>query len=87
MGFEGNFQMAGSRGFGAFVSTRDGHEPVFILQHRSIDPEAPTPNTEYPISLISDVQIQFCPWCGAKLKDWYRNALKDLDRSELKVPI
>lgn len=87
MGFEGNYQMAGSRGFGVFVSTRDGLEPVFILQHRSIDPGAPTPNTEYPISLVSDVQMQFCPWCGVKLKDWYRNALKDLDRSELKVPV
>jgi hypothetical protein len=25
-------------------------------------------------------------WCGVKLKDWYRDALKNLDRSELKVP-
>jgi len=87
MRFEGNFQMAGSRGFGVFVSTRDGSEPAFILQHRAVDAEVPTPNTEYPVSLVSDVQMQFCPWCGTKLKDWYRNALKDLDRSELRVPI
>ena len=87
MGFEGNFQMAGSRGFGVFVSTGDRSEPAFILQHRSLDLGAPTPNTEYPISLVSEIQMQFCPWCGVKLKDWYRNTLKDLDRSELKVSV
>jgi tetratricopeptide (TPR) repeat protein len=53
--------MAGSRGFGVFVSMREGSEPRFILQHRSVDPGLPTPNTDYPISLVSDVQMQFCP--------------------------
>jgi hypothetical protein len=38
MGFEGNFQMAGSRGFGVFVSTYHNSEPAFVLQHRSVDP-------------------------------------------------
>ena len=85
MGFEGNFQMSGSRGFGVFVSIREGAEPAFILQHRSVDPGAPTPHTEYPISLVSDIQMQFCPWCGVKLSDWYRKVLKELDRSELGV--
>jgi len=85
MGFEGNFQTAGARGFGVFVSKRSGSEPEFILQHRSLDPGAPTPNFEYPISLVSDVRMRFCPWCGVSLRDWYRSATEDLDRSELKV--
>lgn len=86
MGFEGNFQMAGERGFAIFVSTRNGPEPAFILQHRSLGPGATISTAEYPLSLISDVHIQFCPWCGVKLKDWYRSRLKELDRSELQVP-
>ncbi len=87
MGFEGNFQMAGSRGFGVFVSAPDGSEPAFILQHRSLDPGASVPSTEYPLTLVDSMQIHFCPWCGVKLVDWYRGALKALDRSEFYVSV
>jgi hypothetical protein len=85
MGFEGNSQLAGSRGFGLFVSTRDDGEPAFILQHRSFDPGASVPYTDYPMTLVDDMQIQYCPWCGVKLRDWYQGTLKDLDRSELQA--
>lgn len=77
--------MAGTRGFGVFVSTAEGPEPVFILQHRSMDLGVPCPVTEHPISLVSEVRLQYCPWCGANLKDWYHRVLGDLDKSEFKV--
>jgi hypothetical protein len=70
MGFQGNFQMAGSRGFGIFVSTRDSPEPEFILQHRALDKDSPSLKTSYPVSLVSDVQIQFCAWCGVRLREF-----------------
>jgi hypothetical protein len=86
MAFEGYFQMAGSRGLGVFVSTRDGSDPALILQYRATDPGARIPYTELPMSLVTDVHVQFCPWCGVRLHKWYRNVLRSLDRSELKVP-
>jgi hypothetical protein len=87
IGFQGNFQMAGERGFAVFVSMREGPLPTFILQHRSLDPGASVPHTASPMTLIDSMHIQFCPWCGVQLKDWYRNSLTELDRSELKVPL
>lgn len=79
--------MAGSRGFGIFVSTTNEPEPVFILQHRALDEGAPNPNTTHPLSLVTDAHIQFCPWCGANLKGFYRDTFKKLDRSDLRIPI
>jgi len=85
MGFEGNFQMAGARGFGTFVSRKDGQEPSFILQHRAVDPGVVVPNSGHPLSLVSDIHIQFCPWCGVKLRDFYKGSLAELDLSNLAV--
>lgn len=87
MGFKGNFEMAGSRGFGMFVSTKDGPEPIFILQHRALDEHSPLPNTTYPITVVTDARIQFCPWCGVRLKQFYGDSYGKLDRSDLRVSI
>ena len=86
LGFQGNFQKAGTRGFGVFVTTQNGPEPEFVLQHRAVDPGKSVTSLDYPVSLVSDMQLQFCPWCGVKLKDWYRKTFKELDRPDLKVP-
>jgi hypothetical protein len=62
--FQGWFQMAGSRGLGVFVSTREQAEPSFILQFRALDPGKPVPHTNYPLSSVSQIHLQFCPLCG-----------------------
>jgi len=85
MGFQGDFQMAGSRGFGIFVSTSDSPEPEFILQHRALDKDSPSPKTSYPVSLVSDTHIEFCPSCDVRLREFYRKTYTELDRSDLKV--
>jgi hypothetical protein len=83
--FRGWFEEAGKRGLAVFVSTRDNSEPAFILQFRVVDPGMHVPRTESPLSIVSDVHIHFCPWCGAGLKKTYRKAFRELDRSELQV--
>ena len=85
--FQGWFEESGKRGIGVFVSTRDNSEPAFILQYRALDPSSPVPDTQFPISSISDVHIHFCPWCGANLRKAYRKSFRELDRSELQVSI
>ena len=35
----------------------------------------------------SDMHIQFRPWCGVKLRRWYRRTPRELDRSDLQIPI
>lgn len=85
MGFHGHCEEAGRRGTGIFVSTLDASDSVFILQFRALDPGAKVPHTESPLSIVMDLQIQFCPWCGANLRKRYRDHLRDLERSELRI--
>jgi hypothetical protein len=85
--FQGWFEHAGNRGLGVFVSTRGGPEPAFILQYRALDRGVPLPHTDSLLSSVSDVHIHFCPWCGSELRKWYRDDLRELDRSELQVSL
>ncbi len=86
MGFEGMLGSAGERGFGTFTAQYPEGEVVFVLQHRALDEgaEAP-PFAPSPLSLVSDLLIQVCPWCGVELKEFYRNDLKKFDRTDLKI--
>jgi hypothetical protein len=72
-----------SRGYGAFVD--NSSEPVlFILQHRSIEPGAPNPVYEHgPLTLVAEIGILHCPWCGRELAKWYRSDVKHLSRPDL----
>jgi hypothetical protein len=84
--FEGHFQGAGLRGFAVFVATEPGADPMFILQHRAIEPgQSPPLDYGAPLSIVSDVGIQFCPWCGVRLEEWYRDWINELARSDLRV--
>ncbi len=87
MGFEGHVSSAGSRGSAIFASSRDGQEPDFILQFRATDPGSQIQKTDSMVSLITDLHIQFCPWCGVNLKQWYRDTFREFDRPELQVPM
>ena len=69
------------------LSTKQGPEPKFIMQHRAVDEGSPVPNTTYPVSVVTDAFIQFGPWCGVRLKEFYRKNYRELDRSDLRVPI
>ena len=84
--FEGWFSQAGKRGLGVF-STHEDSKPAFILQFRALEPGVPLPRTDSPLSSVLDVQIQFCPWCGANLRKAYWDTFRELDRSELRVPL
>lgn len=85
--FQGWLGEAGKRGIGVFVAIEGDSDPAFILQYRALDEEAPVPHTPFPLSSVSEVNINFCPWCGANLKKSYRDSFRELDRSELRVPL
>src|SRR5258708_5430450 len=59
---------------------------MFVLQHRAIEPNSPRPiDYNWPLSIVSEIGLQFCPWCGVRLKNWYRKVITELDRSDLAV--
>jgi hypothetical protein len=85
--FQGRFEEAGLRGLAVFAATSAGEPPLFILQFRATDSGTVFSDSSGPLSLLSDAVINFCPWCGVRLKDWYRQFLKELDRSDLRIQL
>jgi hypothetical protein len=83
--FKSHAQTAGRRGYGVFVD--DSSDPiVFILQHRSLEPEDPKASYDQrPLTLVAEIGIQHCPWCGQKLAKWYRKDIHRLARVDLSV--
>jgi hypothetical protein len=65
--FRSNFEMAGTRGFGVFSVQSNKKEVAFIVQNRATEPGVDAPVISSPLSLISEMYISFCPWCGKKL--------------------
>ncbi len=85
-GFEYWCGEAGQRGFGIFAVVQDGSEPDFILQQRAVDLGAEIPSfAPAPLTLIAELYIHNCPWCGVSLKEFYRKTAKGIERSDLKL--
>jgi hypothetical protein len=82
--FRIHFERAGDRGSAVFVSTKD-NPPAFVVQHRSLDPGTSLSHTSVPLSLVADLIIRFCPWCGKNLSKHYKHLYKELHRSELRI--
>jgi hypothetical protein len=87
-GFEEAFRRAGLRGHAVFSDADVETDPKFVLQFRAIDSGAEPPESdEVPVSLVSEAVIEFCPWCGRRLKKWYRGDAGDLSRPDLRIPL
>jgi len=84
VGFKSAVDSAGNRGFAIFVD--DSLEPVlFVLQHRALDPGAAMPDYAGHMSVITEVGIQYCPWCGKSLMRRYRKHLRRLAREDVRI--
>jgi len=84
--FKGHYENAGARGFAVLIGRDRMGTPEFILQHRSIERGLEGRIfTESPLSLVSDIRISFCPWCGRHLRKWYSRRIDDLYRPGLGI--
>lgn len=83
--FHGHFENAGKRGLCVFADTTRA-DPRFVLQFRASESEVKCDSSE-PISLLCDVEVAFCPWCGRKPREFYQKKVDNLARNELRVPI
>lgn len=83
--FKSAFESAGERDFAVLVERfLDGH--AFILQHRALEPDDPGPqNHQSPISMVSEIHIHFCPWCGRSLNQFYRDRVEQMIRPKFKI--
>ena len=86
VGFESAVGAAGERGFGIFVDDTT-EPPLFVIQHRALDPGAPLPQTDTPLNIVCQTGLKHCPWCGKKLAKWYKGDLSKLSRADLVIPL
>lgn len=85
-GFEGMSDAAGKRGIGVFAEEEVAGQPSFFIQFRALDPgDVPAFSTAFPLSLITQTGLAFCPWCGVNLGLHYSRTWKTLLRPELGI--
>jgi hypothetical protein len=83
--FSMNFEMAGSRGFGVFATDDSSYGIGFVIQHRALEPDGEPPeHAASPLSLVSEMRINCCPWCGTNLAEYYGES-RTLMRPDLKL--
>ena len=85
-GFEHFSEEAGIRGFGLYSDDAPDTEASFVLQFRALDPDGRTPlNAPTRLTIVSEIRIIYCPWCGTKLKEFYGSCMNDLARPDLRI--
>lgn len=84
--FQGHYENAGKRTFSALMYRDSEGLPTFALQHRALEPEDRLPQSlAEPVSLVSEVQIQFCPWCGTRLNVRYKKLIDERDNGRFRL--
>lgn len=84
--FKAWYELAGHRGFAILVGQDSKGLGEFTFQHRVADMGTPEPPpTDYPVSIISEIDISYCPWCGRNLEEWYGMYIDELCRPHLKI--
>jgi hypothetical protein len=84
--FRAWYEVAGQRGFAILIGRDSKGLGEFTVQHRLADKNTPElPPTDYPVSIISEIDISYCPWCGRNLKEWYAKDISELYRPGLRI--
>jgi len=84
--FRSWYEAAGERGIAVLMGRNSDGDPEFVIQQRAIDKNIESlPVTDYPISIVSDVRITYCPWCGRHLRKWYGKHVDELYRPDLRI--
>ena len=81
------YHEGGQRGFSINVCQR-GTNYHFVMLHCALEPGMKIPaDFQGPVSVVSEIVLQYCPWCGKKLEKFYKKDLPSLVRKEFGVPI
>jgi len=84
--FKSRYEAAGERSFATLIEQGPDKQPQFILQNRAVEAGSEgSVRSEEPVSLISEVHIHYCPWCGRDLKKTYGKYVDSLCRPDLRI--
>ena len=89
--FKSLYEGAGHRGFAILVEQDETLGPLFIWQHRAVEQQDEKKlqawKTDFPVSLVSDTGLLFCPWCGKNLRKFYGRHASELVRPGYAIPL
>jgi hypothetical protein len=86
IGFKSGYEAAGQSGSAILIGRDSLGNPAFILQYRAVDKGEETQiQSDIPASIIIDVRIVFCSWCGVNLYKWYGKNIDSLYRNGLEI--
>ena len=85
-GFKDNYAAFGKRGVAVLVQKEHFGvpQPTFVMQVKSVLVEDQSrvrglPH-DIPLSLVTEIGLQFCPWCGRNLTEFYQEYVENLHR-------
>jgi|SRR5579883_1539958 hypothetical protein len=91
VGFKSAYDGAGRRGFAILVEPDATLGPRFIWQHRALEMgdenKLAALKLEFPLSVVTDTGLLFCPWCGKNLRTFYGRHAAELSRPGLEIPL
>ena len=85
LAFHDHYLEAGERTFSVLIDQEASGDPLFILQHRTLNPEDRLPALPIPVSVVTEVRISFCPWCGRRLARWYKRWVTELRNPKFRI--
>jgi hypothetical protein len=87
VGFQVSVENVGNRGHSMVIGRDSIGGTKVRLQHRVVDAglEAMVSCAQntVPLSLVAEMGIQFCPWCGRNVVDHYKRQIQLIDNSSL----
>ena len=85
-GFKDAYESAGERGFAVLIDPDETLGTRFTIQVRMVDQQdqrslqSQLGTTAFPVSLVTETGMLFCPWCGVNLGRYYRKRAAGLAR-------
>ena len=86
IGFKSHYDSAGQSGHAILIGRDSLGATEIIMQYRAVDAgEESHIQSDIPVSLIIDIRIIFCPWCGSNAEKWYGKSVDSLYREGLEI--
>ena len=84
--FKSHYDNGGGRGPAVLVGRNYFGDPHVTFQFRAVDLGKENEiNSQVPASLVIDIEIMHCPWCGRNVRKWYSRSVDELARSGLRI--
>ena len=79
LGFKGHFESEDNRGSCVVIERDSDGRCYFRFRYRGIaKKDEARLDSSIPVSIVHELRLVFCPWCGRRLHRWYRKELDQL---------